>query len=212
MNEILEYDLSPYLETFYNNITFETVIKFMIIYFFIIWIALIIWVTKDIVNRTTSIFLQVLSILIILLWTPLGIFIYLLIRPSKTLFEKYHNEVEGNLDVMEEMIEEKNRDFWDSLHCFSCDSPILPIFKFCPTCKTELKTQCNWCEKLVYKNWKMCPYCWEEQEYQIEKKYIQSQKTIEKSEKVHDEILEIVNHLKDSESKKHKEKAEKKAD
>lgn len=209
MNEILEYDLTPYLESFYNNITFETVIKFMIVYFFIIWIALIIWVTKDIVNRSGSIFLQILSILIILLWTPLGIFIYLLIRPSKTLFEKYHNEVEWNLDIMEEIIEEKNKDFWDALHCFSCEWPILPTFIFCPTCKTELKFECNGCDKMIYKNWKLCPYCWEEHDYKIEKKPIHQKKKIKKSEKVHDEILEIVNHVKESEWKI---KEEKKAD
>jgi hypothetical protein len=31
-------------------------------------------------------------------------------RPSQTLFEKYNNEVEDNLDIMENMIEEKNND------------------------------------------------------------------------------------------------------
>lgn len=206
MNELLEYDLTPYIENFYNNITFETVIKFMIVYFFIIWIALLIWVTKDVVNRTSNILLQIVSILIILLWTPLGVFIYLLIRPSKTLFEKYHNEVEWNLDVMEEIIEEKNKDFWDSLHCFSCESPILPTFKFCPTCKTELKEECNGCEKNIYKNWKICPYCWENHDCEIKKIKIPQKQTIKKSEKVHDEILEIVNHVKESELKNTQEK------
>jgi hypothetical protein len=67
MENMLEYDLTPYIEQLYNNITFETVIKFMIVYFFIIWIALLIWVTKDIVNRTSSVLLQIISILIILL-------------------------------------------------------------------------------------------------------------------------------------------------
>ena len=110
MNEILEYDLSPYIQSIYDNITFETSIKFMIVYFFIVRIALLIWVIKDIVNRSDSIILQTLSILIILVGTPLGIFIYLLIRPSTTLFEKYNNEIEENLDVMEGMIEEKNND------------------------------------------------------------------------------------------------------
>jgi hypothetical protein len=110
MNEILEYDLSPYIQSIYDGITFESSIKFMIVYFFIVWIALIIWVIKDIVNRSDSIILQTLSILIILIGTPLGIFIYLLMRPSQTLFEKYNNEVEENLDVMENMIEEKNND------------------------------------------------------------------------------------------------------
>jgi hypothetical protein len=206
MENMLEYDLTPYIEQLYNNITFETVIKFMIVYFFIIWIALLIWVTKDIVNRTTSVILQIISILIILLWTPLGIFIYLLIRPSKTLFEKYHNEVEWNLDVMEWIIEEKNKDFWDALHCFSCESPILPAFKFCPTCKTELKVDCKWCEKHIYKNWKLCPYCGEEQNYEIEKIKIIKKEVIKKSEKVHDEILEIVNHVKHNEEKIKQEK------
>lgn len=206
MNEILEYDLSPYMENFYNNITFETVIKFMILYFFIIWIALIIWVSKDIVNRTSSILLQILSILIILVWTPLGIFIYLLIRPSKTLFEKYHNEVEWNLDIMEEIIWEKNKDYWDALHCFSCESPILPSFNFCPTCKEELKTECSGCDKMVYRNWKLCPYCWDEQEFIIEKKVIPQKEIITKSTKVHDEILEIVNHVKHIEEKNKQEK------
>jgi hypothetical protein len=61
----------------------------------------------------------------------------------------------------------------------------------------------------VYKNWKICPYCGEEQDFQIEKKYVQSKKTIKKSEKVHDEILEIVNHVKESEAKiKEEKKAE----
>ena len=206
MNEILEYDLSPYIETFYNNITFETGIKFMMIYFFIIWIALLLWVLKDIVNRTRSILLQILSILIILVWTPFGIFIYLLIRPSQTLFEKYHNELESNLDVMEEIIEEKNKDFWDCLHCFSCESPILPAFKFCPTCKTQLKIECNSCEKSIYKHWKLCPYCWEEHDFVIEKKSITKKEKITKSHKVQDEILEIINHVKHEEEKNKQEK------
>lgn len=206
MNEILEYDLTPYIENFYNNITFETVLQFMIVYFFIIWIALLIWVTKDIVNRSSNILLQMMSILIILIGTPFGIFIYLLIRPSKTLFEKYHNEVEWNLDVMDDIIQEKNKDFWDCLHCFSCESPILPTFKFCPTCKTELKEECSGCEKNIYKNWKLCPYCGEENNCIIEKKSIPKKQHIKKSEKVHDEILEIVNHVKHNEEKIKQEK------
>ena len=206
MNELLEYDLTPYMENFYNNITFETVIKFMFVYFFIIWIVLIIWVSKDIVNRTTSIFLQILSILIILIWTPFWVFIYLLIRPSKTLFEKYHNEVEWNLDMMEEIIWEKNKDFWDALHCFCCESPILPSFNFCPTCKEELKVECSACDKMVYKNWKVCPYCWEEQDYIIEKKTVIKKSKITKSQKDNDEILEIINHVKESGKKIKQEK------
>jgi F0F1-type ATP synthase membrane subunit b/b' len=62
---------------------------------------------KDISNRTNNILLQVLSVLIILFITPFWIFIYLLIRPSNTLFEKYYQEIEENLDIFHKIIEEK---------------------------------------------------------------------------------------------------------
>lgn len=66
------------------DILFRTVI----VYFFVVWFCLVIWVVRDITNRTHSLTFQVLSILMVLLLTPLGIFIYLLLRPQKTLFEQ----------------------------------------------------------------------------------------------------------------------------
>ncbi|MDA7494765.1 hypothetical protein N8455_00325 [Candidatus Gracilibacteria bacterium] len=201
MNELLEYDLTPYIQLIYDSITFESGIKFMIVYFFIIWIALLVWVLKDIKNRTSNWFIQLISILIILVGTPLGIFIYLLIRPGKTLFEKYHSEVENNLDAMEEMIEEKNKDYGESLHCFCCDIPLLPAFKYCPKCKIELKKDCSGCKKELYRNWEICPFCGEGQKEVTHVKKPIIVPKIQKSEKVHDEILEIVNHLKEPEEK-----------
>lgn len=46
------------------------------------------WVVRDVTNRTNSLTYQVISILLVLFLTPLGIFIYLLVRPQKTLFEQ----------------------------------------------------------------------------------------------------------------------------
>ena len=60
----------------------------IVVYFFIIWFCLVIWVVRDITNRTHSLMFQVTSILMVLVLTPLGIFIYLLLRPQKTLFEQ----------------------------------------------------------------------------------------------------------------------------
>ena len=73
----------------------------------IIWIAILLWVIKDIANRTDNVLLQVISILIILFLTPFGIFVYLLIRPTKTIFEKYYEEIEDNIDIFNEIIEER---------------------------------------------------------------------------------------------------------
>lgn len=196
MNEILEYDLSPYIQYIYDGITFESSIRFMIVYFFIVWVSLIIWVIKDIVNRTESIILQTISILVILIGTPLGIFIYLLIRPSHTLFEKYNNEVEENLNIMQEMIDGKNQDLWDALHCFSCETPILPEFKFCPKCTIELKFECTSCNKIVYRNWEICPYCWDKQKV-IETKNIKKKNIIKNNiDKTEEENMKIINHIK----------------
>jgi hypothetical protein len=60
-----------YVENIWEIITFEFAFKFFIIYFFVIWIALVVWVIKDISIRTNNLFFQIISILIILFLTPL---------------------------------------------------------------------------------------------------------------------------------------------
>jgi len=103
----MEINLAWIIEKIYNAITFDTFIKFAVLYFFIIWISVLLWVIKDISNRTNSVLLQIISVLIILFFTPFWIFIYLLIRPSNTLFEKYYSEIEENLDIFHDIIEER---------------------------------------------------------------------------------------------------------
>lgn len=207
MQEILNFDLSPYIQTLYDNMNFENVIKFMIVYFFIIRISLIIWVIKDIINRSSNVFFQLLCILIITIGTPLAVFIYLLVRPGKTLYERYQEEVEDNLDVMQEMIEDKYKTVGKTLHCFACDHPILPEFQYCPTCKIQLKTECKNCDKTIYNNWEICPYCWEEHEVVTEKREIKKikkskQETNKKTEDSKEDVLEIINELQKTEQNK----------
>jgi len=108
----MKLDLVGFVENIYEIVTFDTFIKFAVLYFFIIWISVLLWVMKDISNRTNNIFLQIISILIILFFSPFWIFIYLLIRPSNTLFEKYYQEIEENLDIFHEIIEEKIKVEW----------------------------------------------------------------------------------------------------
>ena len=98
-----------YIDYIWNLVTFEFAFKFFLVYFFVIWISLVVWVIKDISIRSNNLFLQILSVLIILLLTPLGIFIYLLIRPRSTLYEKYYQEIEDNLDIINEIIEERKK-------------------------------------------------------------------------------------------------------
>lgn len=91
-------DFELYINHFIETVTLEMILKFFVVYFFVIWISVIIWVVRDITNRSDSLILQILSVLIVFILSPLGVFVYLLIRPSHTLFEKYYDEIEENLD------------------------------------------------------------------------------------------------------------------
>ena len=96
-------EINVYINTLWQSINFEFLIKFIIVYVFIIWISLFVWVWKDIRNRSSSIIFQVFCLIVAVI-PFLGIFLYLLIRPSKTLYEKYYDEIESNLDIINEII------------------------------------------------------------------------------------------------------------
>jgi len=102
--------LDLYLESLWEIVTFEFALKLAILYFFITWIVLIIWVIKDISIRTNNIFYQIFSVLIILSLTPFAIFIYLLIRPRRTLYDKYYEEIEENLEIFNQIVEERKKE------------------------------------------------------------------------------------------------------
>lgn len=141
--------------------TIENTIKFFILYFFIVWIAILVWVIRDITNRTESIFLQIFSVMSVLILTPLWVFIYLIVRPWKTLFEKYYEEVEHNLDSLSEEIKEKIWvDNFEKMTCFNCKAEVEKDFKYCPSCNIKLMKKCKDCGKELELDRKNCPYCW----------------------------------------------------
>lgn len=94
---------------FVEKIDINTLIQGIVLYMFIIWFCIVVWVAKDISNRTQSLLLQIFSILMVLFLTPLGIFIYLLIRPQKTLFEKIFEEEFMKLDSEYKVEVEKDK-------------------------------------------------------------------------------------------------------
>lgn len=133
-----------------SSMSISLLIKVVIGYAFIIWGAFVIWVIKDISNRTGSIFLQAISIFIILFFTPIfGLPIYLLIRPRHTLFEQLYEENE---------LDEECEDI-ETHMCHSCGGAVRPEFHFCPHCETELLRACGSCGKEIETKWKICPFC-----------------------------------------------------
>jgi RNA polymerase subunit RPABC4/transcription elongation factor Spt4 len=139
-------------DSFATGLTLDSAIRMVIIYAFIIWAAFVIWVIKDITNRSTSILLQVFCILLVIALTPLfGLPIYLLIRPSSTLFERayYADEYEEDDDRAGHA-------------CPKCSYIVEERFKYCPSCGFECVTECESCGERIREGRtpvKHCPYC-----------------------------------------------------
>ncbi len=73
---------------------FDYLIKGFLVYLALLWLALVIWVARDIVNRSNNLLVQVFYILLNLLFPVFGLILYLVLRPQRTLLEKYYDEVE----------------------------------------------------------------------------------------------------------------------
>lgn len=81
-----------------HNLLDSDIVNIVIIgflaYIAFLWIAVILWVTKDITNRTSNIYFQIVSICIVIFLTPIfGLLIYLLLRPTRTLIEQDYEEM-----------------------------------------------------------------------------------------------------------------------
>jgi hypothetical protein len=119
-------------------------------YLVALWIACIWWTLRDIRSRTTDIFLQIASTLLVAVFSFAGLVIYMILRPPKTLTELY-----------EESLEEEA--FLQGIHvdsaCPVCKQKAEADFVFCPWCQTRLKRTCMRCEHPMLLRWKACPHC-----------------------------------------------------
>jgi hypothetical protein len=152
-------NLHPYITPIWNGITLESMLKFFVIYFFVVWVALIIWVAKDIAFRSDSRVFQIFCVLIMILFTPLGVLLYILIRPKKSIYDKYSAEIEWNLGILNEIVQDRIETTTADYICPACDEEIQPDFIICPSCKCSLKDTCHHCHKLIREWWSVCPYC-----------------------------------------------------
>ena len=135
--------------SFLTSLSLDMIIKGIIVYLLIIWAAFIIWVIKDISNRTTSLILQTVAIMLIIGLTPVfGLPIYLLIRPRTTLFERYYTEGSAGDESTQEV-----------LVCYKCGESIDGDFFYCPACRERLLAPCASCSKMNRTQWHVCPYC-----------------------------------------------------
>ena len=136
---------------FLDSSTFTALAAGSAIYLGVLWLALVIWVARDIVHRTNNLLFQVISILLGFAFLP-GVLLYLIIRPARTLTEKYDEELERRAFL--ESIPETEED------CRNCGLARRKEFVFCPECGEKLRHRCK-CGAVLEEGWNVCPECGE---------------------------------------------------
>ncbi|MEE8163176.1 MAG: zinc ribbon domain-containing protein [Anaerolineae bacterium] len=116
-----------------------------------LWASLVIWTFRDMRLRSRDIFAQLLASLVVLIFGPLGMLIYLILRPQETLAEAYARTLEEEA-LLQDITEEQPV-------CPECKHRIEPDFVICPACHTELRKACPHCGRLLLLRWEICPYC-----------------------------------------------------
>ena len=129
---------------------FDWIMRGGLIYLGVLWFAVALWVARDIVNRTNNVFTQVFFILMNIVLPVFGLILYLIIRPSKTLLEKYYEEMEYHF-----LADHSQKDE----HCPRCEEPLTKDFLFCPSCAEQVKNNCDSCGQVYLSNYLVCPYC-----------------------------------------------------
>lgn len=153
-----------YFQELLNSSWIELFIKWWLLYLAIFWIALMIWVAKDAIHRSNNILFHVFSILLNIFLPVFWLVIYLLIRPSRTLMDKYYEDLEF------QALSQNDKEF-----CPKCHATVEKNYKFCWECWESLLEKCSSCKNEFQKKYKVCPFCWE--------KKSKEKKTTKKSEK-----------------------------
>ena len=115
-----------------------------------LWISLMVWVYRDMRSRSRDPLLRVLAVLLVIVLFLPGIFVYLILRPSRTLEDEYQKTLEE--EALLQSIEERPT-------CPGCGGRIKDNWMICPSCYTRLKKTCHECGRLMELGWNLCPYC-----------------------------------------------------
>jgi hypothetical protein len=121
-----------------------------IAYLIALWFALVAWTFRDIEARSRSVFTQVFSTLLVVLFFVPGLLLYLILRPKETLDQAFQRALEEEYLL---------QDLDDLPLCPGCQRTVDPEFVLCPHCQTALRGPCPACSRLIDLRWNICPYC-----------------------------------------------------
>jgi RNA polymerase subunit RPABC4/transcription elongation factor Spt4 len=129
---------------------FQTLTALLGAFLAALWVSLVFWTYRDIRARTEDKLIHVLASLITAVMGPLGLLIYLVLRPVHTIDETYQHTLEEEALLAE--IEEQPL-------CPGCGSHTHDDWQVCPHCHTHLRKSCHNCARLMQLSWQICPYC-----------------------------------------------------
>jgi hypothetical protein len=115
------------------------------ILFIFFWIVAIIWTTKDIVNRTNSFSLQVISIVLVTLLSPIvGLPLYHLIKP---------------ISYKKDRIPRREACASNLVSCYNCSTLNPKEYVCCIACGERLKVKCKECGNSYAHSFAYCNIC-----------------------------------------------------
>lgn len=121
-----------------------------IAYLIALWFALVAWTFRDIEARSRSVFTQVFSTLLVVLFFVPGLLLYLILRPKETLDQVFQRALEEEYLL---------QDLDELPLCSGCQRSVDADFIICPHCQTNLRHACGTCSRLIDRRWAVCPYC-----------------------------------------------------
>jgi RNA polymerase subunit RPABC4/transcription elongation factor Spt4 len=121
-----------------------------IAYIIALWFALVAWTFRDIESRSRSVFTQVFSTLLVVLFFVPGLLLYLILRPKETLDQVFQRALEEEYLL---------QDLDELPLCPGCQRSVDGDFVICPHCQTSLRHACASCSRLIDRRWAVCPYC-----------------------------------------------------
>jgi len=121
-------------------------------YGLLLWLAVIVWVYRDISSRTRDLLARISAIIWSIICPFLGLPIYFVLRPSRSLLDEYESSL-----TREAILADLNFD----ISCPDCNRLINSDWRFCPFCQTELKKEClnPLCDSFLDFSWNACATC-----------------------------------------------------
>ena len=135
---------------FFSSGYFTAIERVTALFVIAIWLALAFWTAKDARRRIDDPVIVAVCVAAAVLFGPLGVVIYLFLRPPEYLSDVRERELE--IRAMERRLGHDQR-------CPYCRSEVEPSFLVCPVCTTRLKDPCRRCKSPLEPAWKICPYC-----------------------------------------------------